>query len=118
MSALAGVAVILAAWAVGLAVWDTLRKLGAHVGDRDYIEGAPILAGVLIAVAYLPVVVVVPAFEGSAATMDQPLWLWIAKRAVMLGASTSVFLLGVEWALWDEGRLPDHEWRLFGGIGE
>lgn len=117
MSAAGGIATLLAACAVGLCCWDTIRQAGAQLEDRDVVEAAPVFSGVVIAVAYTVVALGLSgALAGDVRATPDSLLMFVGENAILYGAATTIFLLSVEAVLWDEGRLPDHEWRLVGGF--
>lgn len=105
---------------VGGVVWHETRVFGKRREDRDWIEAAPVVAGLVVAVGYVLGGELLMPVEQAGALASMSVWdvrLWTAKRAVLFGTMTMLVLLALEAALVDDGYI-DHEWRLLGAESE
>ena len=100
----------------GLLAWHETRVYGERVDDRDYVEAASVIAGVIVLIGYTLGGELVQPVEVHGLTAEQPgVWevrRWTLARATVWGAAVTGSLIALEAALDDEDII-DHEWRLF-----
>lgn len=105
---------LVAAPIVGLLVWHETRVYGRRIDDKEWVEAAPVIAGVAIAIGFglsaeidllQPVV-----YNGALDAWDIRKWAW--GNGVMYGTITMMGLVLLEAVLHDEDKI-EQDWLLF-----
>lgn len=100
---------------IGTLLWHEARVFGDRIDDQEWVEAAPVIAGLIVAVGFgigaeltMPTI---PDYAASTVTVwDLRLRAW--ERAIIYGAGVTGLLVVLEAALADEGYI-EQDWLLF-----